>query len=62
MHKPLDFEGQFNFAPAVKALAGSTLVRFELGKLGLPKAEDVAFDAANSCHIPDLEIQTVGNR
>ncbi len=61
MNQPLDFEGEFNLAAAIKALAGPTLVGFELGKLRLPKAQDIALDGANTCHIPDLEIESVGN-
>ena len=62
MNQPLDFESQLHIAPAVKPLSGSTLVGFQLRKLRFPKAQNVAFDRTNTGHIPNLEIEAVGNR
>jgi hypothetical protein len=60
--QPLDFQGQFHIAAAVKPLAGSALVGFELGKLRLPEAQDIGFDAADARHIANLEVEAVGDR
>src|SRR5579863_8387625 len=59
--EPLDLQRQLHFAAAVKALPGSTLVRLELGKLGLPKTQHIRFDGADPGHIPDLEVQAIWN-
>ena len=40
----LDLQGQLDVTAAVKPLAGSALVGFELRKLRLPKAQDIGFD------------------
>jgi hypothetical protein len=55
-------QGQLDVAAAVKALAGSALVGLELGKLRLPKAQDVGLELADAGDISNLEVETVGNR
>jgi hypothetical protein len=62
MDQALDFQDQLDFAAAVKALAGSTLVGFELGKLRLPKAQDVCLEAADACNVSNFEVEAVGDR
>jgi hypothetical protein len=57
-----DLQGQLNVATAVKALAGSAFVGLELGKLRLPKAQDVGLELADAGHISNLEVETVGDR
>ncbi len=57
----LDFDGEFDFAAAVEALAGSTLVGLELGELGFPEAENVGLDAADAGHVTDFEVEPVGD-
>ena len=57
----LDLQGQFNVMAAVEALAGAALFGFELGKLRLPKAQDIGFDAADASHIANLEVKAVGD-
>jgi hypothetical protein len=59
VNKALDFEGQFDFAAPVEALAGSALVGLEMGKLSFPETKDVRFDSADAGYIPDLEIQAI---
>jgi len=61
MDEALYFQNQFDFAAAVEALAGSTLVGLELGKLRLPKAQDVGFKAADIGDVANLEIEAVGD-
>ncbi len=62
MHQVLDLQGQFHVAAAVEPLAGSALVGFELGKLRLPKAQDVGFHGADAGHIANLEVEAIGDR
>jgi hypothetical protein len=62
MDQALDFKDQLDFAAAVKALAGSTLVGSELGKLGLPKAQDVGLKTADSGDVSNFEVEAVGDR
>ena len=57
----LDFKSSFDVAAPVEALAGSTFAGLELGKLRLPEAEDVGFDAADASDVADFEIETVWN-
>ena len=57
----LDFKHQFDIAAAIEALAGSALVGLELGKLRLPKAQDIGFDAADAGYIANLEVEAVGD-
>jgi len=57
----LDFQNHLDVAAAIEALAGSALIGFELGKLRLPKAQDVCLKAADACDIADFEIETVGD-
>ena len=61
MHQPFDFQREFHFAAAVKALPGAALIRLELGKLRLPEAKDVWLDAAEARNVADLEIQPIGD-
>jgi len=58
----LDLESQLNIAATVETLAGSTFVGLELGKLRLPKTQDIGLDLANPGHVSNLEIETVGDR
>ena len=60
MDQLFDLKNQFDVAPAVKPLAGSALVRFELRKLRLPKAQDIRLDLADARNISNLEVETVG--
>ncbi len=55
----LDLKGQLYIAAAVKALAGSALVGFQLRKLRLPEAQDIRLDTADASDIADLEIKTI---
>lgn len=57
----LDLQNQFDLAAAVKAVAGSALIGFELGKLRFPKAQDVGLEAADAGDITNFEVETVGN-
>jgi hypothetical protein len=57
----LDFQGQFDFAAAIKALAGSAFVGLELGELCLPEAKDVGFKLADAGYVANLEVETVGD-
>jgi hypothetical protein len=57
----LDLQGQLDVMAAIKPLAGSTLVGFELGKLRLPKTQDIRLDATNAGHIANLEVEAVGD-
>lgn len=59
VNKALDFECELDLAAPIEALAGSTLVGLELGKLSFPETKDVRFDSADSGHIPDLEVQAI---
>jgi hypothetical protein len=60
--KLLDPQGDLDIAAAIEPLASSTLVGFELGKLRLPKAQDIGLDFADARHITDLEVKAVGDR
>ena len=62
MDQLFDLKNQFDVAPAVKPLAGSALVGFELRKLRLPKAQDVGLDLADARNVTKLEVETVGDR
>jgi len=57
----LDLQGQLNVMAAIKPLAGSTLVGFELGKLRLPKTQNISLDATDAGHIANFEIEAVGD-
>jgi hypothetical protein len=57
----LDLQGEFNVVAAIEALTSSTFVGLELWKLGLPKAQDIGFDAADAGHIANLEVEAVGD-
>jgi hypothetical protein len=57
-----DLQGQLDVAAAVKALAGPAFVGLELGKLRLPKAQDVGLELTDAGHISNLEVETVGDR
>src|SRR6266849_3052754 len=57
----LDAQHRLHVAPAVHALTGAALHRFELRKLGLPKTEHVSVQPAKACDLADPEIQFVGN-
>jgi hypothetical protein len=61
MDEALDLQHQLYIATAVKALAGPTLVGVELGKLSLPKAQDVGFEVEDACHIANFEVEAVGD-
>jgi len=58
----LNFQSQLYVAAAIKPLAGSALIGFELRKLRLPKAQDISFDAADASDIANLEVEAVGDR
>ena len=58
----LDLQDQFNISAAIEPLTGSAFVGLELGKLRLPKAQDIGFEAADAGHIADLEVEAVGDR
>ena len=62
VNQVLDLQGQLNITTAVKPLAGSAFVGFELGKLRLPKTQDIGFEAADAGHIANLEVEAVGDR
>ena len=55
MDEAFDLENLFDIAAAVEALAGSALVRLELGELGLPKAQDIGLEAADPATSPILK-------
>jgi hypothetical protein len=59
MNKPLDIEGKFHVAAAVKPLSGAALVGLQLRKLGFPETQNVGFHPANARDIANLEIETV---
>jgi hypothetical protein len=59
VNEALDFECKFDLAAPIEALAGSTLVGLELGKLSFPETKDVWFDSTDAGYIPDLEIQAI---
>jgi hypothetical protein len=59
VNKAPDFEREFNLAAPIEALAGSTFVGLELGKLSFPETKDVWFDSADAGYIPDLEVQAI---
>ena len=58
----LDPQSKFHVAAAVKTLARAALVGFELGKLRLPKAQDIGLDSAKFRHVANLEVEAVGDR
>ena len=58
----LDLQKQFDVAPAVKPLAGSALVGFELRELRLPKTQNVGLDLADTRNVSNLEVETVGDQ
>jgi hypothetical protein len=55
----LDLQHKLNIFAAVEALAGAAFVGLELGKLRLPKAQDIGFNAADARDIANLEVETV---
>ena len=57
----LDLQSQFYILTPIKPLAGSTLAWFELRKLRFPEAQDVGFYLADAGHIPNFEIEAVGD-
>ena len=57
----LDPQGHLNIAAAVKALAGAALVGLELGKLALPKTQNVGRDLAQLGYFADAEVELVGD-
>jgi len=59
--KALDLQNEFDVAAAVKAVAGSAFVGFELGELRLPKAQDVGFEGADAGDISNFEVKAVGD-
>jgi hypothetical protein len=62
INKALDLEDKLYIAPPVEALAGSALIGVELGKLALPKAQDIGFEVNNTRHIANLEVEAVWDR
>ena len=60
--QPLDIQGQFHIAAAIKPLASTALVGLELRKLRFPESQDVGFDFADARHVPNFEIEAVGDR
>jgi hypothetical protein len=61
VNQALNFESHFDIAAAVKPVACAAFVGLELWKLSLPKAQNEWLDLADAGHIPDLEIEPVGN-
>jgi hypothetical protein len=61
MNEALDFKDELNVAAAVKALAGSTFVGLELGKLRLPEAEDIRLEVEDSGNVANFEVEAVGD-
>jgi hypothetical protein len=59
VNEALDFECKFDLTAPIEALAGSTLVGLELGKLSFPETKDVRFDGADTGYIPNLEVQAI---
>ena len=58
----LDIQGQLNVAAAVEPLARAAFVGLELGKLRLPETQNIGFDATDASHVPNLEVEAVGDR
>ena len=61
VNQVFDLQGQLDVPATVKPLASSALVGFELGKLRLPKAQNIGLNAANTGHIANLEVEAVGD-
>ena len=58
----LDLQNKLNIFAAIEALSGAAFFRVELGKLCLPKAQDIGFDTADTRHIANLEVKAVGDQ
>jgi hypothetical protein len=56
-----DAKSHFDVATAIKTLASATFMRFELGKLALPEAQDVCRDVAEFGDVANAEIELVRN-
>ena len=61
VYQPLDFENQLHIAAAIEPLAGSAFVGLQLRKLGLPEAQHIRFQPADTGYIANLEIEAVGD-
>jgi len=57
----LDPQGQLDVMAAIEPLAGSTFIGLELGKLRLPKTQDIGLEATDARHIANLEVEAVGD-
>jgi hypothetical protein len=58
----LYFQSRLYVATAIKPLSCAAFAGLELGKLRLPKSQDVGFYLAQVGHISNLEIETVRDR
>jgi hypothetical protein len=61
VEKTLDAKGDFYLFFPVETLSCAAFVGFQLGELGLPEAEDVGRDLAQSGDVADAEVELVGN-
>src|SRR5580698_6826917 len=57
----LDVQHIFHVTLAVHALAGAALYRLQLGKLRLPKAQDIGWQLAQAGDFSDAEVELVRN-
>ena len=62
VNEALDLHRHLHVAAAIEPLAGSAFIRLELGKLRLPKSEDVCLHAAELSDISNFEVKTIRDR
>jgi hypothetical protein len=62
INEPFDFDRDLNIAFAIEALAGAALIGLQLRKLRFPETKHIRLHFENARHIPDFEVETVGDR